>query len=464
LTATGRGADIMLPMAIPSFGGMTLQMITMFTVPVLYALWQESRLRFQQRFRPGNMATVLLIGGLVSLLSLPSATAQPLDTLLTQANKENLELQRLDKEFQAALQRAPQVSQLPDPEIGLGAFPLPVETRLGAQAARFSATQPLPWFGTREQSAALEDAKALALQERSAAEQLNLAYNLKTAYFRLYEIEKSRSILLQNQELLKALEQVALAKIESGQATAADALRVQLSFDELQLKLQLLEIAKTDPTATINQLLNRALDTPIAIRDSMAFATLPFNQDSLVAALPQQHPAIQLFERQQEVSRQALVLNELAGKPSFGVGLDYILVNPRDDADPAGNGRDILQLKAAVKVPIYRKRYAAKTAEENLKIAALEDQKRSVESQFGAAIAKAYARYEAAQLNVEFYEKQVRTTQSIIRILEADYSAKGRNFEELLRLEKNLVDYQLKQLQAIVESHLAKSSIERFIP
>ncbi|PHN01877.1 efflux RND transporter permease subunit [Flavilitoribacter nigricans] len=45
LTSTGRGADIMVPMAIPSFGGMTLQMITMFTVPVLYSLWQEWKLR-----------------------------------------------------------------------------------------------------------------------------------------------------------------------------------------------------------------------------------------------------------------------------------------------------------------------------------------------------------------------------------------------------------------------------------
>ncbi len=48
LASTGRGADIMLPMAIPSFGGMTLQMITMFTVPVLYALWQEWSLRWQK--------------------------------------------------------------------------------------------------------------------------------------------------------------------------------------------------------------------------------------------------------------------------------------------------------------------------------------------------------------------------------------------------------------------------------
>lgn len=45
LTSTGRGSDIMLPMAIPSFGGMSLQVITMFTVPVLYALWQELLLK-----------------------------------------------------------------------------------------------------------------------------------------------------------------------------------------------------------------------------------------------------------------------------------------------------------------------------------------------------------------------------------------------------------------------------------
>jgi copper/silver efflux system protein len=42
LTATGRGADLMIPMAIPSVGGMSLVLLTMFTVPVLFA-WTEER-------------------------------------------------------------------------------------------------------------------------------------------------------------------------------------------------------------------------------------------------------------------------------------------------------------------------------------------------------------------------------------------------------------------------------------
>jgi Cu(I)/Ag(I) efflux system membrane protein CusA/SilA len=42
LTSTGKGADIMIPMAIPTFGGMIIQLMTMFVVPVLQAFWRES--------------------------------------------------------------------------------------------------------------------------------------------------------------------------------------------------------------------------------------------------------------------------------------------------------------------------------------------------------------------------------------------------------------------------------------
>ena len=46
LTSTGRGSDIMVPMAIPSFGGMLIEIMTMLVVPVLYCSIQEWKLRF----------------------------------------------------------------------------------------------------------------------------------------------------------------------------------------------------------------------------------------------------------------------------------------------------------------------------------------------------------------------------------------------------------------------------------
>ena len=45
LTSTGKGADIMVPMAIPTFGGMLIQSMTMFVVPVFQCWWRESAIK-----------------------------------------------------------------------------------------------------------------------------------------------------------------------------------------------------------------------------------------------------------------------------------------------------------------------------------------------------------------------------------------------------------------------------------
>ena len=49
LTSTGRGSDVMVPMAIPSFGGMTIEVLTMLVVPVLYCAIQEFKMKAGSR-------------------------------------------------------------------------------------------------------------------------------------------------------------------------------------------------------------------------------------------------------------------------------------------------------------------------------------------------------------------------------------------------------------------------------
>jgi len=44
LSSTGKGADIMVPMAIPAFGGMIIQVMTVFVVPVFQAIWRENEI------------------------------------------------------------------------------------------------------------------------------------------------------------------------------------------------------------------------------------------------------------------------------------------------------------------------------------------------------------------------------------------------------------------------------------
>ena len=55
LTSTGRGSDIMVPMAIPAFGGMAFEVVTMLVVPVLYCWIQEFKLIKGELGRPADM-------------------------------------------------------------------------------------------------------------------------------------------------------------------------------------------------------------------------------------------------------------------------------------------------------------------------------------------------------------------------------------------------------------------------
>jgi Cu(I)/Ag(I) efflux system membrane protein CusA/SilA len=45
LTSQGKGSDIMGPMSIPLFGGMLIEVLTMFIMPVLYCMWQEKKVK-----------------------------------------------------------------------------------------------------------------------------------------------------------------------------------------------------------------------------------------------------------------------------------------------------------------------------------------------------------------------------------------------------------------------------------
>jgi Cu(I)/Ag(I) efflux system membrane protein CusA/SilA len=53
ITSQGRGSDVMIPMALPSVGGMAIELMTLFVVPILYCWMEELRVLRRARREPG---------------------------------------------------------------------------------------------------------------------------------------------------------------------------------------------------------------------------------------------------------------------------------------------------------------------------------------------------------------------------------------------------------------------------
>lgn len=403
----------------------------------------------------------IIIAALLSISTF-NVKAQTLDSLLKKAYDNNPTLKALQLDYEAALQKGPQVSQLPDPTIGVGVPILPVETRLGSQNLIISASQMFPWFGTLKAKEDVVLTMAKSKYERVAAERLNIDYQIKTAYLNLYLLQEQQKIIRKNVRIFDAIEKVALAKVESGKSIASDVLTVRIKVEELNQQLQILEERKQGFSASINEAVNNPNNDKIQVDTTkLALAELAYDLEQLKQKIESNHPLIRQLDWSIEASEKALALNALDGKPSFGVGLDYSLVNGRTDAIPVNNGRDILIPKVMVAIPIYRKKYTAKKQEEELKQQAFELQKESLTNQMMSGIQGYKSEYESAKLMYELANKQIEISNSAYDILLADYSSKGKRFDELMKLQSDINRYEIAIVNAIVQSHIAKFKIDR---
>ncbi len=82
------------------------------------------------------------------MISSTISAQENLNGYLQEAAENNPGLVMKFNEYLAALELAPQVKALPDPQLAFGYFIQPVETRVGPQQFKFSVSQMFPWFGT----------------------------------------------------------------------------------------------------------------------------------------------------------------------------------------------------------------------------------------------------------------------------------------------------------------------------
>lgn len=405
---------------------------------------------------------ILLVFLLV--LACPTGSAQTLAELLVASDSANLELKALYHEYLAARERGPQVSQLPEPEVGIGLFVLPVETRLGPQWVRLSASQMFPWAGTLQAREDVAIAMASVRYERIAATRLLLHDQIRKAYIRLQELDQKQIIVRQNIRLINELAHIVTTRLETGKASLADLLRIQVRTRGLEEELVLLENQKKIPQATINQVLNRAAEETIVPQDTLLVVALTDDREPLYTSVRNEHPMLRMAALQQEVSRKMIDLNALEGKPSFTVGVDYIAVGTRSDAQPNGNGRDILSPRVGIRIPIYRDKYRAKTQEDMWTIQALEFRKEDQFLQFRKEVEQAYADYEDGRIRYALAREQRSIIQSAIDLQLTTYSTNGTGFLDILQMEEQLLQYDLQMLSALVKTQMARAALQKILP
>ena len=190
-----------------------------------------------------------------------------LNRYLKTAAENNPGLRVRSNQYLAALEVAPQVGTLPDPQFAFGYFIQPVETRVGPQNAKISLTQMFPWFGTlgAREEAAIQQAKVK--YETFEDAKSKLFYDVKATYYNLYFTEKAIEKIGENIDILNSFSKLALIKVEAGLASAVDELRIKMEIADLENQLALLRDEYFVQVVNFNNLLNVEENSIVEITD-----------------------------------------------------------------------------------------------------------------------------------------------------------------------------------------------------
>ncbi len=397
---------------------------------------------------------------LVLVMYATNLHGQTLQDYLSMASQNNPEIQSAYNEFEAALQKAPQVSSLPDPSLTMSAFGRMIETRVGAQEARFSLMQMFPWFGTLEAKEHAANLMAEATFQKYLDSKNDVFLKIKKSYAELYEINTMIKLEEENLQILNNYRELALSKFKSGKGAMVDVVRIDIKRNESETKIQLLKDQNQPLQIEFNSLLNRDLNDMVIIPDSLPLVeNMPLERDSLFVSNPKLKgldKKIASFEAQKKVVKKE-------GYPMIGLGLDYSIISKRDVPDLEMNGQDAIMPMLSVTLPIFRKKYHAKQKEVDFMLQAANYEKQAVKNNLQTSYSMANYNISKTKTLKELYKKQTESTKQAISLLIAAYSNSGTDFEEILRMNQDLLMLQTATVSANKNQFIAQSTRDYLI-
>ncbi len=399
----------------------------------------------------------ILISIFITLLTVSVGFAQTLDDYFRIAAENNPGLQAEYKAFEAAMQKVPQVNTLPDPTFSFGYFLSPVETRVGPQRAKLSLTQMFPWFGTLKAHGNAATLLAEARYQAFLDARNRLYFQVAAAWYPLYELNKWRQIEQENIDILESYKAIATIKFENGRGSMVDVLRVDIMLNDAGTRLQILNDKEKSLLSVFNNLLNRDENAPVKVADSLSIQKLPVAvlKDSLL----NENPVLAELDLKIRVSEASEVIAQKQGLPNVGVGLDYVIVGESSGMTSADNGKDVLMPMVSVTMPLFRKKYKAAEREARLMQENFSLQKENRLNMLVSEFDRTQFDLQQQQELVWLYEKQIDTTRQSLNLLFTAYGNSGKEFEELLRMQQQLLQFEKNKATALTGFYVALAKI-----
>lgn len=368
-----------------------------------------------------------------------------LQELLSIAEKNNPGLRAAYQNWQAALQRIPQVKALPEPQLTLSQFVQPIETRVGPQRQKIGLMQMFPWFGKLKLkgNAATETANAAKFNFEST--KLNLFYRVKVSYYDYYFARKRVEILKENLQLLEYLEEVTRQKYRTGTAPYAALLKIQVERDKLTDRLTGAQENLRPIKANLNALLNRAPNANLPEPETLPAPPMDISTEQLSQKLLEHNPALKSLDSMAMSRKTNIKLAKKTYLPDFSLGVDYIFTGNALMPDTPDSGKDPVAAKLSVRLPLWGKKYGAAVKEAQAKHNEILDLKQETKNNLLSRLEMVRFKYNDSKRKINLYKNTLLPRAGeAMAVTRSAFEAGETDFLNFIDSQRTLLAFQLE--------------------
>jgi outer membrane protein TolC len=258
-----------------------------------------------------------------------------------------------------------------------------------------------------------------------------------------------------------------------GEGGLSSLIRIQLEIAESESNIESLRAEISMSEARFNTLLNRPPTAEVVVGDEPAQLTLLPDMETALLQLREQNPMLGMIREETLAYEAKAVMDKKMGYPMFGIGLQYMLIGKlpeagMDEMSAANavsgmNGQDMLMPMLSVSIPLYRNKYKAAQKETQLLRQATEAKFADVANKTEAELYRAKYELDDAARKIALYKKQADLARTTGELLTREFASGTGSLNDLIQVQRQLLDYSLKESEAIAAYNTRVAAIRKLI-
>ncbi len=247
----------------------------------------------------------------------------------------------------------------------------------------------------------------------------------------------------------------------SGGSGLTDLYRLQIEIGELENNIALLKNQQSTLTAKFNSYLNRPVQSDVTVADTLRADTLNISLAAVSDSILKNNPMLGMLQYEQLSLDARKKMVTRMGYPMLGLGVDYSMINKSEMSTSSMNGKDMIMPMVSVTLPIYRKKYRAMRSEADLLQTSVVQNYATTANNLQTEYYQAFQLYQDANRRMKLYINQYQLAKKSLDIMLISFSASGSSLTDILRIQQQTLDYELKQVEAVADYNTSIAWLER---